>query len=74
MEEIWKDVIGYEGLYKINNKGELYSFILIQNMIQKKQELSLNKYVMKHMKLQKNFNLRMKSLLIQKLIVYLKKL
>ena len=27
MEEIWKDVIGYEGLYKINNKGELYSFI-----------------------------------------------
>ena len=33
MEEIWKDVIGYEGLYKINNKGELYSFILIQNMI-----------------------------------------
>jgi len=27
MEELWKDVIGYEGLYKISNKGNLYSLI-----------------------------------------------
>ncbi len=24
-EEIWKDVVGYEGLYKVSNKGRLYS-------------------------------------------------
>ena len=25
--EIWKDVKGYEGLYKVSNKGRVYSFI-----------------------------------------------
>lgn len=25
MEEVWKDVIGYEGAYKISNKGKVYS-------------------------------------------------
>lgn len=25
MKETWKDVIGYEGLYKISNKGRVYS-------------------------------------------------
>lgn len=23
--EIWKDVVGYEGLYKVSNKGNIYS-------------------------------------------------
>ena len=25
MEEIWKDVVGYEGLYKVSNTGKIYS-------------------------------------------------
>ena len=25
MEEIWKDIIGYEGLYRVSNKGRVYS-------------------------------------------------
>lgn len=25
MEEIWKDVVGYEGLYKVSNFGNVYS-------------------------------------------------
>ena len=25
MKEIWKDVVGYEGAYKISNKGKVYS-------------------------------------------------
>ena len=25
MKEIWKDIPEYEGLYKINNYGEIYS-------------------------------------------------
>ena len=23
--EIWKDVVGYEGFYKVSNKGNVYS-------------------------------------------------
>ena len=23
--EIWKDVVGFEGLYKVSNKGNIYS-------------------------------------------------
>ena len=23
--EVWKDVVGYEGLYKVSNKGNVYS-------------------------------------------------
>ena len=23
--EIWKDVVGFEGLYKVSNKGDVYS-------------------------------------------------
>ena len=26
-KEIWKDVVGYEGLYMVNNYGEIYSLI-----------------------------------------------
>lgn len=31
--EIWKDVKGYEGLYKVSNKGRVYSFITNRYMI-----------------------------------------
>lgn len=27
MEEVWKDVVGYEGLYKVSNMGNVRSFI-----------------------------------------------
>ena len=27
MKEVWKDIIGYEGLYKISNWGRVYSLI-----------------------------------------------
>ena len=27
MKEIWEDIYGYKNLYKINNKGEIYSYI-----------------------------------------------
>lgn len=26
MEEVWKDVVGYEGLYKVSNTGKVYSY------------------------------------------------
>ena len=29
MEEIWKDVIGYEGIYQVSNKGEVKSLLRI---------------------------------------------
>ena len=31
--EIWKDIKGYEGLYKVSNKGRVYSFITNRYMI-----------------------------------------
>lgn len=34
MEEIWKDVIGYEGLYKVSNLGRVRS--LNRNVTDKK--------------------------------------
>ena len=27
MIEIWKDIAGYEGLYKVSNKGRVYSYV-----------------------------------------------
>jgi len=37
MEEVWKDIIGYEGLYKINNKGIVISLRRNKVMSQMKQ-------------------------------------
>lgn len=34
MEEIWKDVVGYEGLYKISNLGRVYSLKTGKNLKQ----------------------------------------
>lgn len=34
MKEVWKDVVGYEGLYKVGNDGNVYSSIT--NIIMKK--------------------------------------
>lgn len=32
MEEIWQDVIGYEGLYKVSNKGNVIN-VLTNNLV-----------------------------------------
>ena len=39
MEEIWKDIKGYEGLYKVSNLGHIYS-----NYVNRNLEGSLDKY------------------------------
>lgn len=39
MKEIWKDIEGYEGLYRISNKGRVYSVgkkIILKNYFQKR--------------------------------------
>lgn len=36
MEEIWKDIIGFEGLYQISNLGRVKS--LYKNIIRKPQK------------------------------------
>ena len=36
MEEIWKDVVGYEGRYKISNLGRTYSLITNKILVPKK--------------------------------------
>ena len=36
MKEIWKDVVGYEGLYKVSNKGNVYSIRSKMNLKQDK--------------------------------------
>ena len=33
-EEIWKDVVGYEGLYKVSNLGNVYSNYVNRNLKQ----------------------------------------
>ena len=33
MEEIWKDVVGFEGLYKVSNYGNIYSCRAKRNLI-----------------------------------------
>jgi hypothetical protein len=43
--EIWKDVIGYEGLYQVSNLGNVKSLIFKKEKILKPQ-LSTNKYLM----------------------------
>lgn len=32
MEEIWKDIEGYEGLYKVSNLGNVYSYYINRNL------------------------------------------
>jgi|LGVE01.1.fsa_nt_gb hypothetical protein len=39
MIEIWKDVKGYEGLYKISNLGNLLSLVFKNNKVTKKRKL-----------------------------------
>lgn len=52
-EEIWKDIDGYEGLYKVSNKGRVYSHI--SNKVLKRY-CSSNGY--EHVNLTKNNNSR----------------
>lgn len=34
--EIWKDILGYEGFYKVSNKGEVYSLLSNKKLSQNK--------------------------------------
>lgn len=38
MEEIWKDIKGYEGLYKVSNLGRIKRILFVNNIIVKKQD------------------------------------
>jgi len=49
MEKIWKDIVGYEGLYQINNFGEIMS---IKSGLLRKQQLNCKGYPV--IKLNKN--------------------
>lgn len=49
MEEIWKDIEGYEGLYKVSNIGNLYS-----NYVKRNLQLSLDGYGYTQVILRKN--------------------
>lgn len=55
-EAIWKDVVGYEGIYKVSNKGELYS-------IKRKRKLnpSISKNGYRQAKLYKNGKYKTRS-------------
>ena len=49
MEEIWKDIKGYEGLYKISNFGNVYSLNIKRN-----KKLSMNRHGYLYVDLMKN--------------------
>ena len=34
--EVWKDVVGYEGLYKVSDRGNVYSVVRIDNINRKR--------------------------------------
>ena len=42
MQEIWKDIKGYEGLYQVSNKGRVRSLMFINNIVVKKKIKILN--------------------------------
>lgn len=45
-KEVWKDIVGYEGLYKVSSKGQIYSV-----KRKRKMNLTTNKNGYKHVKL-----------------------
>lgn len=47
MNEIWKDVVGYEGLYKVSNTGKVKSMMFINNIVQKPREKIIDIHVSK---------------------------
>lgn len=51
----WKDIIGYEGLYKINNKGKIYSYSRNKFIAQRKHNRGLTVMLYKNGK-PKNFS------------------
>ena len=54
MEEIWKDVVGYEGRYLISNTGKLKSIL-------KNEEILLNGYLSRKGYLQYTLNWKLKN-------------
>lgn len=47
MKEIWKDVKGYEGLYKVSNLGNIKRILFINNKVIKKQDKLLKPQINK---------------------------
>lgn len=45
MEEIWKDIKGYEGLYQVSNLGNVKSLMFINNVAKKHREKILFKSI-----------------------------
>ena len=35
MEEVWKDVVGYEGIYEVSNKGRVRTHIKASEFLEK---------------------------------------
>lgn len=58
MNETWKDVVGYEGLYQASNLGRIKRILFVNNQVTKKQEHILkqttNKHNRKYVSLYKN--------------------
>ena len=70
MQEIWKDIIGYENLYQVSNLGRIKRILFINNKITKKQEkilkLQINKRNRIYVCLYKNNN--RKNCLVHRLV------
>lgn len=65
MSEIWKDVIGYEGLYKVSNMGRIKSCIRIKERLMKIDKTDKYGYIVIH--LYKNG--KMKNLFAHRLVL-----
>lgn len=48
MKEIWKPVVGYEGLYEVSNLGRMKSFNYLRNSDQLIMKPSLNQWYLKY--------------------------
>lgn len=47
MEEIWKDIPGYEGLYQVSNLGRIKRILFINNIVQKEENKILKTHTSK---------------------------
>lgn len=69
-EEVWKDVVGYEGLYQVSNLGNVKRIMFINNKIAKPKEtimsLYTNKEKRKYVCLYKND--KRKNVLVHRLV------
>lgn len=52
--EVWKDIVGYEGLYQVSNTGEVISLNYNNNGKEKKLRKGINENGYEHVRLYKN--------------------